>query len=144
MRLEVSASQSKNDIEQNFTGIEYLDGRPPMSFYSSRQDVNHFDTVAVGRLHAGADYEVNGRTLLGAKLTYSLVDDIADTGGLFPPPDARAEPRLHQSDHLRCHTWLVAGRHAQAPARPLTRRCGLRGTGASGDSGICTVKEETT
>ena len=154
LRLEVSASQSKNNIEQDFVSLEYLDGSPwtgregtvvsndvasigdvstrivalnvyrdfsaahraltpyigaglgaafvkvsdvkytndyqdtaesppsydpPLSFYNSITDVDYSAAVAAGRLHAGADYEVNDRMLLGAKLTYSLVDDIADT-----------------------------------------------------------------
>ena len=109
VRLEVSASQSKNDIEQNFTGIEYLDGRPPMSFYSSRQDVNHFDTVAVGRLHAGADYEVNGRTRLGAKLTYSLVDDITDTGVYSRHPMHEQNPDFtNRTTFDATHGWSLA------------------------------------
>ena len=154
-RIEFSAAQSRNNIEQNFVSIEYLDGSPrvprdgpvvadsatsmddivarfaslsvyrdfsvpnsrlipyvgiglgtafmkvrglrfssdyrdtsqpplaydpPLSFYGGRQNVDHSDAVLVGHLHAGADYEVNDQTLIGAKLTCSLIDDTADAG----------------------------------------------------------------
>ena len=162
LRLEISASQSKNNIEQEFTSLEYFDGSPwtgredgtvvsndvasigdlttrilalnvyrdfsaahraltpyigaglgaafvkvsdvkytndyqdtaesppiydpPLSFYNSITDVDYSDMVAAGRLHAGADYAVNDQMRLGVKLTYTLVDDIADTGAYESHP----------------------------------------------------------
>ncbi len=185
LRLEVSASWTKNDIEQNFVDIEYLDGRPwtrregsvvsndsasigdvarrilalnlyrdfpaanraltpyvgaglgaafievsgvkyssdyqdtsqtppvydpPLSFYNSRQDVDHFDTVVVGRLHAGADYEAWEGTLLGVKLTYSLVDDISDTGVYSSHPMQKEgdPPFTNRTTFDAAHGWSLA------------------------------------
>ena len=44
--------------------------------YNGLQDIDLSDTVASAHLHAGADYRLSDRLLLGLKLTYSLVDDI--------------------------------------------------------------------
>ena len=184
LRLEVSASQSKNNIEQEFASLEYLDGSPwigregvvsndvasigdlttrivslnvyrdfsaahraltpyigaglgaafvkvsdvkyendyqdtaesppvydpPLSFYNSITDVDYSDTVAAGRLHAGIDYAVNDRMLLGAKLTYTLVDDIADTGvyDSHPMQQAGDPPFTNQTTFSAAHSWSLA------------------------------------
>lgn len=184
LRLEVSASQSKNNIEQEFASLEYLDsspwiGRegvvsndvasigdlttqivslnvyrdfsaahraltpyigaglgaafvkisdvkytnnyqdtaesppiydPPLSFYNSVTDVDYSDTVAAGRLHAGIDYAVNDRMLLGAKLTYTLVDDIADTGVYDSHPMQQADdpPFINHTTFNAAHSWSLA------------------------------------
>ena len=186
LRLEVSASQSKNNIEQEFASLEYFDGSPwtgredgtvvsndvasigdlttrilalnayrdfsaahraltpyigaglgaafvkisdvkytndyqdtvesppvydpPLSFYNSVTDVDYSDTVAAGRLHAGADYAVNDRMLLGAKLTYTLVDDIADTGvyDSHPMQQAGDPPFTNQTTFSAAHSWSLA------------------------------------
>lgn len=152
LRLEISAAQRKNDVDQQFSGITYLDGRPPadlknnissnsmariddlttrtlsfnayydfldtlpmmtpylgvglgvafvkisgvyfssdykdtsdpsndLSRYNSRKDSDESDTVLVGNLYAGADYSLTDETLLGLKFTYSMMDDVEDTGG---------------------------------------------------------------
>lgn len=184
LRLEVSASQSKNNIEQEFASLEYLDGSPwigregidsndvasigdlttrvvalnvyrdfsaahraltpyigaglgaafvkisdvkyendyqdtaesppvydpPLSFYNSVTDVDYSDTVAAGRLHAGIDYAVNDRMLLGAKLTYTLVDDIADTGvyDSHPMQQAGDPPFINHTTFDAAHSWSLA------------------------------------
>ena len=185
LRLEVSASQSKNNIEQEFASLEYLDGSPwigrdgtvtsndvasigdlttriislnvyrdfsaahraltpyigaglgaafvkisdvkytndyqdtaesppvydpPLSFYNSIQDVDYSDTVAAGRLHAGADYAINDRILIGAKLTYTLVDDIADTGvyDSHPMQQEGDPPFTNQTIFDATHSWSLA------------------------------------
>ena len=184
VRLEVAAAQTGNDIEQNFTGIKYLDGRrevpgegpvvsdsetsiddvttrilsldvyrdfpaanraltpyigaglgvafvevggvrfssnyrdtspvppvydPPLSFYNSSQDENLSDTVPVWRLHAGADYEVNDRIQLGAKLTYSLVEDIAATGTYSRHPMHAQDPGfINRNTFDAARGWLLA------------------------------------
>ena len=58
---------------------------PPLSFYNGRQEGDLADVVLVGSLHAGADYAVSSRTLLGLKLTYTI------TGGM----DVRGEYVIH-------------------------------------------------
>ena len=45
---------------------------PPLSFYNSRQEGDLSDVVPVGSVHAGADYTVGDRTIMGLKLTYSM------------------------------------------------------------------------
>ena len=184
LRLEVSASQSKNNIEQEFVSLEYLDGSPwigregvvsndvasigdlttrivalnfyrdfstahraltpyigaglgaafvkisdvryendyqdtaespptydpPLSFYNSIQDVDYSDTVAAGLLHAGADYNLNDRMLLGAKLTYTRVDDMADTGTYesHPMQQTGDPPFTNQTTFDATHSWSLA------------------------------------
>ena len=54
---------------------------PPLSFYNSRQDVNLYDNVFIWHLHAGIDYSLSDKTLLGLKLSYSMMDDIKDQAG---------------------------------------------------------------
>ena len=44
--------------------------------YNGRQDVDLSDTVPSAHLHAGADYRLSDRLLLGLKLSYSLADDM--------------------------------------------------------------------
>ena len=162
-RLEISAAQRNNDIEQRFTGLTYLDGSPvvpaqspqgqsngtariddlttrmlslnayydftdafgrmtpylgvglgvafveiaglhfssdykdpsdpsrDLSSYNSKQDADMSDTVFVGNLYAGMDYSLTGNTLLGVKLTYSLMDDFEYTGTYSMHP-------MHQQD----------------------------------------------
>ena len=157
-RLELALAQRKNDLDQKFTGITYLDGssRTPaassdyqqitsgsdvddlttrtlslnayydftlpesrftpylgggvgVSFvevggvyyegrysckpsapdcdrpeqYDGLQDEDLTDTVLSAHLHAGLDYRVSERTLLGVKLTYSMVGDMKDVKGEY-------------------------------------------------------------
>ena len=172
-RLEISAAQRKNDIDQQFTGITYLDGRMPyrpsdennkvesngmariddlttrtlslnayydfldtlpritpylgvglgvafvkvsgvyfssdykdpsdpsrdLSFYNSRKETDESDTVLVGNLYAGTDYSLTDETLLGLKFTYSIMDDVEDTGGYSYHPVHQANPAFtsHES-----------------------------------------------
>ena len=58
---------------------------PPLSFYNGRQEGDLADVVLVGSLHAGAEYAVSSRTLLGLKLTYTM------TGGM----DVRGKYVIH-------------------------------------------------
>ena len=184
LRLEVSGSQSRNDIEQDFVALEYLDGRPwagrdgsvvsndvasigylttrvlglnlyrdfqapnraltpylgaglgaafvevsdlvysndyldtsesppvydpPLSYYNSQQDVDHSDTVGVVRLHAGADWALNERILLGARLTYSRVGKIEDTGTYARHPMQKEgdPPFTNQATFDAAHGWTL-------------------------------------
>ena len=49
--------------------------------YNGRQDVDMSDTVASVRMHAGADYPLGERLLLGVKLSYSLTEDMRERHG---------------------------------------------------------------
>ncbi len=164
-RLEISAAQRTNDVEQQFRGITYLDGTSPihpsqgnrvtsnsmariddlttrvlslnayydftnvfaritpylgvglgvafveisglhfstdyqdlsdpsrdLSFYNSRQDVDLSDTVFMGNVYAGTDYSLTDETLLGVKLTYSMMDDVDATGRYSTHPAHREDP----------------------------------------------------
>ena len=51
-----------------------------LSEFNSSQDADLSDTVLVGNFYAGADYSLTAETLLGVKLTYSLMDDVEHTG----------------------------------------------------------------
>lgn len=163
LRLEISAAQRKNDVDQQFAGITFLDGRPTSTYslpadkkdsvvsngmakiddittrtlsfnayydfldtvpmmtpylgvglgvafvkisgvyfssdykdlanpsqdlsrYNSRKDSDESDTVLVGNLYAGADYSLTDETLLGLKFTYSMMDDVEDTGDYLYHP----------------------------------------------------------
>lgn len=65
---------------------------PPLSFYDGTQDADLSDTVSAVLLHLGADYPIGERTRLGAKLTYSWVDEIADTSRYAVHPMHTRDP----------------------------------------------------
>ena len=52
------------------------------------------DTVLAGHLHAGVDYGLNDKTLLGLKLTYSMMGDIEASGGYSLHPFHERDPDL--------------------------------------------------
>ena len=151
-RLELSASQRNNAIEQKFKSVTFLDGRldtrPPgnmvtsnsmsriddlttrtlsvnayydftdvferitpylgiglgvafveisgvhfstnyedpanpsrdLSAFDGTQDADLSDTVFVGNFYAGTDYSLTAETLLGVKLTYSMMGDVEHRG----------------------------------------------------------------
>ena len=154
IRMELALAQRKNDVEQKFTGITYLDGsrimaRPVSNYqsrtsttiddlttrtlslnayydfslpgsrltpyvgagvgvsfvelsgvffearyscknpasdcdmpeqYDGRQNEDLTDTVLSAHLHAGLDYRVSEKMLVGLKLTYSMVGDMEAKG----------------------------------------------------------------
>lgn len=172
LRLEISAAQRKNDVDQQFTNITYLDGRAPyrrsednirsnsmariddlttrtlsfnayydfldtlptitpylgvglgvafvkisgvyfssdykdqnnpsqdLSRYNSRKDSDESDTVLVGNLYAGADYSLTDETLLGLKFTYSMMDDVEDTGGYLYHPVHEENPAFTSHENF--------------------------------------------
>ncbi len=63
-----------------------------LSEFNSSQDADLSDTVFVGNFHAGADYSLTDETLLGVKLTYSLMGDIEHTGTYQIHPMHRGDP----------------------------------------------------
>ena len=175
-RLELALAQRKNDVEQKFTDITYLDGSRsmarPVSNYSStttnrvddlttrtlslnlyydfsrpgsrftpylgagvgvsfvelsgvffearysckdpgsncdmpeqydgRQNEDLTDTVLSAHLHAGLDYRVSERMLVGVKLTYSMVGDMEAKGGydFHPVPDLTNTTEITGMNHF--------------------------------------------
>ncbi len=174
MRLELSLTEHKQDVEQEFTGITYLDGSAivpareanytesvvasvdklttrtlalnvyrdfpisgsrftpylgvglglsfvelsglyyqsryscvrscdagPAENFNSEQEVDLSDTVLSKHLHAGADYRLSDRLLLGLKLSYSMVDDMEDRSSYsrHPIPDGTSRTRISGMDH---------------------------------------------
>ena len=54
---------------------------PPLSFYNSSLDDDLSGAMLAGLLHEGADFRIADNTLLGLKLTYSMLGDIETSGG---------------------------------------------------------------
>ena len=66
---------------------------PPLSFYNSRQDDDLSDTVLAAHLHAGARlYSLSDKTVLGLKLTYSMIGNIETSGGYSLHPFHERDP----------------------------------------------------
>ena len=59
---------------------------------NSEQNADISDTVFVGNFHAGADYSLTDETLLGVKLTYSLMGDVEHTGTYSKHPMHAQDP----------------------------------------------------
>ena len=71
------------EIEGLYFSSDYQDASDPtrdLSEYNGLQDEDVSDTVLLGNFHAGADYSLTDETLLGVKLTYSLMDDVEYKG----------------------------------------------------------------
>ncbi len=69
-QVVMAGAHFSNDHQETSVGGQVYD--PPLSFYNSRQDGDLSDAVPVGSVHAGADYTVGDRTILGLKLTFSM------------------------------------------------------------------------
>ncbi len=63
-----------------------------LSEFNSRQDADLSDTVFVGNFYAGTDYTLTDETLLGVKLTYSLMGDVEHTGTYSMHPMHTQDP----------------------------------------------------
>ena len=86
---------------------DYKDSSNPsrdLSFYNSRQDADMSDTVFVGNLYAGTDYSLTEDTLLGVKLTYSIMDDVEYRG------DYAMHPMHEQDANFSNHTTFSGPR----------------------------------
>lgn len=66
-----------------------------------RQDASLHDTAFSKHLYAGADYSLNDRFLLGLKLSYTMVDDVSDTGSysVQPIPGVTSRTEISDMDH---------------------------------------------
>ena len=69
--------------------------------YDSRQDVDLADAVLSTHLHAGLDYALSDRFLLGLKLSYSMVEDAEDAGGYaeHPVPGIKSVTEISGMNH---------------------------------------------
>ena len=101
--VRVTGVHFSNDYEDTSGNAQAYD--PPLSFYNSHQDADLSDVVLAVHLYAGADYRLNDKTLLGLKLTYSMVGDIEDSSGYSLHP-------LHERDpDFPNHNTFTGTRH---------------------------------
>ena len=94
---EVSRVHFSTDYQDTSADAPAYD--PPLSFYNSRQDADLSDTVLAGHLHAGADYGLTAKTLLGLKLTYLMLGGMEARGGYSIHPFHEQAPAF--SNHNR-------------------------------------------
>ena len=82
---------------------------PPLSFYNSRQEEDISDTVPAAHLHAGADYRLNDRTLLGLRLSYSMLGAIEASGTYASHPWHAEDPELRNHNRFTgVRDWTLA------------------------------------
>ena len=72
--VEISGVHFSTDYE------DPADPSRDLSEFDGTQDADLSDTVFVGHFYAGADYSLTDETLLGVKLTYSMMGDVEHTG----------------------------------------------------------------
>ena len=105
--VEVSGVRFSTDYEDTSGNAQAYD--PPLSFYNSRQDEDLSDTVLAGHLHTGADYALNAKTLLGLKVTYSMVGDIESSGGYSLHPFHEQDPDFpNHNTFTGPHYWTLS------------------------------------
>ena len=105
--VEVSGVHFSTDYKDTSGTAQAYD--PPLSFYNSRQDEDLSDTVLAGHLHAGADYGLNAKTLLGLKLTYSMMGDIESSGGYSLHPFHERDPDFpNHNTFTGPHYWTLS------------------------------------
>ena len=90
--VKVSGVHFSTDYQDTSGNAQAYD--PPLSFYNSRQDADLSDTVLAGHLHAGVDYGLSAKTLLGLKLTCSMMGNIESSGGYSIHPFHARDPDL--------------------------------------------------
>ncbi len=78
-----------------------LRGLPDITTYDSVQHEDITDAVFSAHFHAGLDYRLNKRVLLGLKLTYSMVDDMEARGSYIrhPVPNLANFTKISGMDH---------------------------------------------
>ena len=104
--VTVSGVQFSSDYQDTSGNAQAYD--PPLSFYNSRQDENLSDTVLAGHLHAGADYNLTDKTLLGLKLTYLMMGDIESSGGYSRHPLHARDPDFsNHNTFTGPHDWTL-------------------------------------
>ena len=105
--VKVSGVRFSTDYQDTSGHAQAYD--PSLSFYNSRQDADLSDTVLAGHLHAGADYGLNAKTVLGLKLTYSMMGDIEASGGYSIHPFHERDPDLtNQNAFTGARYWTLS------------------------------------
>ena len=84
--VEISGVHFSTDYE------DLADPSRDLSEFDGAQDADLTDTVFVGNVYAGADYSLTDETLLGVKLTYSMMGDVEHTGGYSVHPMHAQDP----------------------------------------------------
>ena len=84
--VEISGVHFSTDYE------DLADPSRDLSEFDGAQDADLSDTVFVGNVYAGADYSLTDETLLGVKLTYSMMGDVEHTGGYSVHPMHTQDP----------------------------------------------------
>ena len=75
----------------------------------SRQDENLSDTVLAGHLHAGVDYGLNDKTVVGLKLSYSMMGGTESIGGYAVHPLHAQDPGLtNHNTFSGARGWTLA------------------------------------
>ena len=81
---------------------------PPLSHYASAQEEDHSDSVLTWRVHAGADYALGARTLLGARLTWSVIGSTSDTGRYERHPIHATDPGFRNRNGFeKARAWAL-------------------------------------
>ena len=82
---------------------------PPLAHYAAGQEADHSDSVVVWRLHAGADYAIGERTLVGARLTWSAIGSTSDTGRYDRHPVHVRDPGFRNRNGFEeARAWTLA------------------------------------
>lgn len=89
-QIVMAGAHFSNDHQETSDSGPVYD--PPLSFYNSRQEGDLSDVVPAWSIHAGADYSLGGRTLLGLKLTYSMTGDAEVRGEYSTHPMQSIDP----------------------------------------------------
>ncbi|MYE13246.1 MAG: hypothetical protein F4X99_16660 [Gammaproteobacteria bacterium] len=81
---------------------------PPLSHYAAAQEEDHSDSVVTWRVHAGADYALGERTLLGARLTWSVIGSTSDTGRYDRHPIHATDPAFRNRNGFEeARAWAL-------------------------------------
>ena len=105
--IDVSGVHFSTDYQDTSDNASAYD--PPLSFYNSRQDENLSDTVMAGHLHAGVDYGLTDKTVVGLKLTYSLMGGMEVRDGYSLHPLHARDPDFPNHNTFRgARSWTLA------------------------------------
>ena len=105
--IKVSGLHFSNEYADTSGNASAYD--PPLAFYNSRQDADLSDTVLAGHLHAGVDYSLTEKTLLGLKLTYSMMGTVESRGGYSIHPLHALDPDFpNHNTFSGVRSWTLA------------------------------------
>lgn len=95
---------------------------PPLSFYNGAQHVDLYDEAPAILVHMGAEIPLGDRLRVGARLTFSRVEGIADTGAYtHHPMHARDPDFMNENTFGASRRWAISVtlRYGRARSRPL-------------------------